>query len=87
MAEPEPILELPGQLTLNPIKPKLGTVKAVVLGELLANPDGRCRRDFALIDVYEVSNRIGELEKDGWFIAKGKCERHNHRHPFTLYQI
>lgn len=75
------------QLTFDPIQPKPGSVKSAVLHYLQAYPDGRCRRDFALIDIYELSNRIGELEADGWVIQKGKCERHNHRHPFTLYKL
>lgn len=75
------------QLTFEPIRPTKGTVKALVWHELMAHPEGLCRRDFAQMDVYELSNRIGELEKDGWIIWKGKCERHHHRHPFTLYKI
>lgn len=75
------------QLTFDPIKPKSGTVKAAVLNLLRYHPDGLCRRDFANQDIYELSNRIGELEDDGWVIEKGKCERHNHRHPFTLYSL
>jgi hypothetical protein len=75
------------QLTFEPRKPKPSTVKAAVLHYLQAHPEGRCRRDFASIDIYELANRIGELEADGWIIGKGKCERHNHRHPFTLYQL
>lgn len=75
------------QLTFDPIQPKPGTVKAAVLNLLLAYPDGLCRRDFAQHDIYELSNRIGELEADGWVVHKGKCERHRHRHQFTLYKL
>jgi hypothetical protein len=70
---------IPGQLTLDPIWPKQGSVKAAVLNFILARPDGSCRRDFAEIDVYEVSARIGELQKDGWQISNRPCSRHQHR--------
>lgn len=86
-----------GQLSINivsgegrpePIRPKPDSVKAAVLNLLSAFPDGLCRRDFVVYaEIYELSNRIGELEDDGWVIEKGKCERHNHRHPFTLYKL
>lgn len=76
------------QLTFDPIQPKPGSVKASVLHLMLAMPDGICRRDAAnLIDVYELSNRIGELQADGWVIHKGRCERHHHRQRFTLYSL
>lgn len=75
------------QLSFDPLPPKEGTVKAAVLHLLQTHPDGMCRRDFAAEDIFELSNRIGELEVDGWLILKGRCDKHQHRHPFTLYQI
>lgn len=79
---------IPGQLSLDPVMPKPGSVKAAVLNLMLGMPDGICRRDAAVeIEVYELSNRIGELEADGWVILKSKCERHNHRQKFTLYSL
>ena len=88
MFDAEPIAQLPGQLTLDPLWPKKGTVKAGVLNLMMAMPEGICRRDAAnLIDVYELSNRIGELQADGWIIHKARCERHNHRQRFTLYHL
>jgi hypothetical protein len=71
-----------------PIMPKEGTVKSAVLHLMMAHPGGICRRDAAnMIDVYELSNRIGELQADGWTIWKGRCERHGHRQRFTLYSL
>lgn len=75
------------QLTLDPIQPKPGSVKAAVLNLLMAYPDGLCRRDFANEDIFELSNRIGELQADGWIIHKSRCEKHHHRQRFTLYSI
>lgn len=88
MFDPEPIAELPGQLTLNPVWPKEGTVKASVLNLLLSHPEGICRRNAAEIDVYELSNRIGELAADGWAIARlPRCRNHFHNQRFTLYKL
>lgn len=76
------------QLTLDPLMPKPGSVKSAVLNLMMAMPDGICRRDAAsLIDVYELSNRIGELQADGWMIYKVRCDRHHHRQRFTLYHL
>lgn len=88
MLEPESIPELPGQLTLNPVWPKEGTVKASVLELLLTHPEGICRRNAAQIDVYELSNRIGELAADGWAIVREpRCRNHFHNQRFTLYRL
>lgn len=81
------ILVIPGQLSLEPLMPKPGSVKAAVLHLLQSRPEGMCRRDFANEDIYELSNRIGELQADGWVILKGRCQRHNHRQKFTLYSL
>lgn len=67
------------QLPLDPPWPKPGSVKSAVLHYLMGRPEGSCRRDFAQIDIYEVSARIGELQRDGWPITKRKCSRHHHR--------
>lgn len=75
------------QLSLDPLLPKRGSVKFAVWHLLMTRPDGLCRRDFAKEDIYEVSARIGELEKLGWPIRKGRCDRHNHRHPFVEYSL
>ena len=50
-------------------------------------PDGRCRRDFAHVDVYEVSNRIGELRDAGFIIGVRPCRRHNHRTGVVEYRL
>lgn len=71
---------------MTPIEPKAGTVKAQLLA-MLRSREGICRRDAASADVYELSNRIGELAKDGWPIQRTTCERHQHRQLFTLYSL
>lgn len=59
-----------------------------VWGMLSAYPDGVCRRDFAEVDIWEVSNRISEIEaRLGVSIIRDKCERHGHRNPVVLYRI
>lgn len=51
--------------------------------------DGACRRDFAAdLDVYEVSNRIGEIEaRLGITIERERCRIHKHRTAFTRYRL
>lgn len=51
--------------------------------------DGACRRDFALeYEIYEVSNRIGEVERRlGITIERARCRKHAHRRPVTLYRL
>lgn len=59
-----------------------------VYAMLRAYPDGVCRRDFAEVDVWEVSNRIGEIEtRLGITIQRDRCKKHNHRRPVTLYRV
>ena len=42
---------------------------------------GQCRRDFAHADIYEVSNRIGEIEQRlGVSISREPCRQQTHRH-------
>lgn len=76
-----------GQLSLDPIQPKPGSAKEAVWHLLMMFPDGICRRIAAEWDIYELSARIGELERDGWTILKSRCERHSHRQRFTLYKL
>lgn len=50
--------------------------------------DGLCRRDFALHDVYEVSNRISEIEQRlGIEIERERCRIHKHRHRVIRYRL
>lgn len=92
------LVEDDGQLSINiaseedrpgPTRPERGTVKAAVLNLLLSHPEGICRRDAALeIEVYELSNRIGELAADGWAIVREpRCRNHFHHQRFTLYRL
>lgn len=54
----------------------------------LRYPDGACRRTFALSDIWEVSNRISEIESRlGIDIERDRCKRHEHRRPVTLYRL
>lgn len=57
---------------------------------LYARQDGRgmCRRSFALQDVYEVSNRISEIEQRlGITIERERCTVHDHRHRVVRYKL
>lgn len=55
---------------------------------LMARPDGMCRRDFSAHDVWEVSNRISEIEaKLRVEIARERCWKHLHRHRVVLYRL
>lgn len=48
----------------------------------------RCRLDFAAADVWEVSNRITEVEERmGIVINRDRCGIHAHRHPVTRYSL
>lgn len=73
------------QLTLAPLKPKPGTLKAAVL-ELLYTYPGICRR-IAVdeLDCYELASRIGELRALGYVIGARPCRRHYHRQSFKEY--
>lgn len=67
---------------------RLTPTQRAVYGMLSAYPDGVCRRDFAEVDVWEVSNRIGEIESRlGITIHRDRCKKHNHRRPVTLYRL
>jgi len=65
------------------VKPTTRTV----LQLLRAHPDGRCRRDFAQADVYEVSARILELQAEGAFVERTVCKRHRHRSKIYNYRL
>jgi hypothetical protein len=64
---------------VGPQEPKPGTVKASIMQLLRQHPEGLCRRNWAQYDIYEVSARIGELQRDGWVIGIRRCSRHDHR--------
>ena len=67
---------------------KLTETQRYVYSLLLVNREGMCRLDFAHADVWEVSNRIGEIEdRLGITIERERCRKHNHRHAVTLYRI
>lgn len=66
---------------------KLTPTQRYVYTLLLVNRDGMCRLDWAKADVWEVSNRIGEIEQRlGITIERDRCKRHNHRNAVTLYR-
>lgn len=59
-----------------------------VYGILYGRPNGACRRDFALFDIWEVSNRISEIESRlGISIQRERCTAHSHRHRVTRYKL
>ena len=58
-----------------------------VLDLLRWNPDGMCRRTFANHDVWEVSARVGELERAGFTVSRRPCNRHNHRTRVVEYRL
>lgn len=75
------------QLTFDTMEPPKGTVRSSVLNLLRAYPDGLCREDFASGHIYEVSARIGELQKLGWAITTSPCRRHQHRTRIVEYRL
>lgn len=67
---------------------KLTPTQRYVYDLLLARPDGVCRRTFAMHDVYEVSNRISEIEQRlSITIERERCTRHGHRHRVVRYSL
>lgn len=67
---------------------KLTETQWCVLAILEARPGGVCRRDFAAFDVWEVSNRISEIEQRlGITISRAKCTTHQHRHRVVRYSL
>lgn len=74
-------------LVSEPRWPKEGTVPHRIVGILTAR-QAVCRRDFAVeFEIYEVSNRIGELKDLGWPIENRPCKRHDHRAHIVEYFI
>ena len=58
----------------------LTPTQRVVYDVLRHHPYGACRRTFAEADVYEVANRISEIEtRLGITIERGPCTAHQHR--------
>lgn len=58
----------------------LTPTQRVVYDVLRHHPYGACRKVFADVDVYEVANRITEIEhRLGIVIDRGPCEAHEHR--------
>lgn len=69
---------------------RLTDLQGLIYAYLLARPfDGACRRDFAAdLDVYEISNRIGEIEaRLGITIERERCRIHKHRTAFVRYRL
>lgn len=63
----------------------LSPARRVVLDALLtAHRTGLCRGDFARLDIWEPSKRLGELRRFGWSFWSEPCRRHDHRNPRTL---
>ena len=59
-----------------------------VYGILYGAPQGACRRDFAQFDVWEISNRISEIEgRLGITISRERCRKHDHRHRVVRYSL
>ena len=56
--------------------------------ELLKRPEGICRRTAAMADVFELANRISEIEdRLGIKLERDRCRLHDHRHHLTRYRI
>ena len=59
-----------------------------VYGILYGAPQGACRRDFAQFDVWEVSNRIAEIEDRLRIdITRTRCTKHDHRNRVVRYSL
>lgn len=67
----------------------LTPVQSRVFALMAYRPEGACRRDFVTYaDIYEVSARIGEMQAKGVAISTtDRCDKHRHRHRFTLYKL
>lgn len=75
------------QLSFKALRPKEGTVRYSVLHMLEVHPYGLCREDFVKDHIYEVSARVGELQKMGWVITTAPCLRHHHQSRIVQYQL
>lgn len=70
------------------LKDKLTETQRYVYTLLLVNREGMCRLDFAHADVWEVSNRISEIEQRiGVEISRDRCTLHHHRHRVVRYSV
>ena len=55
---------------------------------LLGHPYGACRRTFASVDVFEVANRISEIEdRLGITIQRERCTAHPHKRRIISYRL
>lgn len=55
---------------------------------ILRRPGGACRLEFALEDVWEVSNRVAEVEQRlGVEVRRERCTSHDHRHRVVRYSL
>lgn len=78
------------QLRIPQIDPEaaLTPTQHYVWSILHGRPGGACRRDFADFDVFEVSNRISEIEQRlGITIQRAPCEAHSHRRRIIRYSL
>lgn len=69
---------------------QLTPLQRLIYAYLVGRPmDGACRRDFAAdLDVFEVSNRISEIEdRLGIVIERERCRIHKHRVAFVRYRL
>lgn len=67
---------------------RLSPTQRYVYNILEARGSGACRRDFAAFDVWEVSNRISEIEaRLNITINRAKCTVHQHRHRVVRYSL
>jgi hypothetical protein len=77
--------ERPEKAPYDLLTPTQRHVYALLSGRIL---DGLCRRDFALHDIYEVSNRISEIEQRlGITIERDRCHVHQHRNRIIRYRL
>ena len=81
----ERTMTLAGRIhTTAPLTPTQNAVYSI----LRTHPDGVCRRVFAQFDIFEVANRISEIEQRlGITIERDVCRRHAHKQRFTLYRL
>lgn len=84
MSDTNPIPDVAPSLPQRPLTP----TQMVVYRILWGRPEGACRRTFAMHDVWEVANRISEIEdRLGITIRRERCTVHNHRHRVVRYKL
>lgn len=67
---------------------RLTAGQRAVYALLDGNPAGLCRRDFAQHDIFEVANRITEIEdRLGIKIGRERCTAHYHRRRIVRYML